>query len=86
MFSITLQSMVSDLNVNTVTAYTAVQQAVEGWKLLPRETKKSFIYTGNVLNTMIMPTSAFTTLGTGKAASAYWIGTADAVHSAEGLR
>ena len=86
MFSIPVESFGADLNINTVSAYVAAQEAVKGWYLLPKETKKTFIYTGNILNTTVFPVPMMMTLGVGKSASAYWIGVADASYSALGAR
>ena len=86
MFSIGVEKFASDLNINTTSPYVAAQQAVKGWGTLPADTKKTFIYTGNGLNTMVFPVPLMTTLGVGKSASAYWIGTADLTHSKAGYR
>ena len=86
MFSIPVESVDSDLKINSVSSYAAAQEAVKGWETLPKETKKSFIYTGNILNTVVLPVPMMTNLGMGKAASAYWIGTADQVYSPQGYR
>lgn len=84
--SIPVGGVVADLNVNTVSPYVAAQQAVLGWETLPREAKKTFIFTGNILNTLVFPLPALLSLGVGKAASAYWIGVADATYKAKGYR
>lgn len=84
--SVPVESVVSDLNINTVTPYVAAQQAVAAWESLPKETKKTFIYTGNILNTKILPVPMMINLGVGKSASAYWVGTADTLYSAQGYR
>ncbi|KAI1110204.1 hypothetical protein F5Y14DRAFT_429736 [Nemania sp. NC0429] len=86
LFSIPAESLSSDLNVNTVSPYVAAQQAIAGWETLPAETKKTFIFTGNILNVVTPPLPLFTTLGVGKAGAAFWIGVADATHSAKGYR
>lgn len=86
LFSVTAESVSADLNTNTVSAYVAAQQAVSGWESLPKETKKTFIYTGNILNTTIMPVPMMMNLGVGKSASAHWIGLADALYAAQGSR
>ncbi|KAI1165876.1 NAD(P)-binding protein [Nemania serpens] len=86
LFSISADSLSSDLNVNTVSPYIAAQQAVAGWETLPAETKKAFIYTGNILNVVTPPIPLYTTLGAGKAGAAFWIGVADATVSAKGYR
>ncbi|CAH0043712.1 unnamed protein product [Clonostachys solani] len=84
--SLPLDNFNSDLNVNTVSPYVAAQQAVLGWETLPADTKKSFIYTGNILNISILPVPFVLTLGTGKAASAFWLGLSDATYAAKGFR
>jgi NAD(P)-dependent dehydrogenase (short-subunit alcohol dehydrogenase family) len=85
-FSTSAESVASDLNVNTVSPYVAAQQAVIGWQTLPKETKKSFIYTGNITNVSIVPMPLMMDLGMGKSASAFWIGLADTLYSAQGFR
>ncbi|KAF7557727.1 hypothetical protein G7Z17_g417 [Cylindrodendrum hubeiense] len=86
LFSISAESVGSDLNVNTISPYVAAQQAVKEWDTLPKDTKKTFIYTGNILNVSIMPMPMFLNLGMGKSASAFWIGLADTLYSARGFR
>lgn len=85
-FSIPTARFSHDLNVNTISAYAAAQSAVAGWESLPKETKKTFIYTGNMLNVAVLPVPLMVDLGVGKAGSAYWIGVADATLSAKGFR
>jgi len=85
-FSNSAESLVSDFNVNVLSAYVAAQQAVRGWETLPKDVKRTFIYTGNIMNTMIIPIAATVNLGIGKSASAYWIGLADALYQAQGSR
>ncbi|KAI9150097.1 NAD(P)-binding protein [Paramyrothecium foliicola] len=84
--SIPLENFVSDLSINTVSPYAAAQQAVAGWETLPKNTKKSFIYTGNALNTTILPVPLLLTLGVGKSASAHWLGLADALYAPKGYK
>lgn len=84
--SITAASVASDLNVNTVTPYAAAQQTVAAWESLPAGAKKTFIYTGNVLNQAVLPVPMMQNLGIGKSASAYWIGLADMMYAAKGYR
>ncbi|KAI1274497.1 hypothetical protein F5Y07DRAFT_410271 [Xylaria sp. FL0933] len=84
--SIPLDSVTSDLNVNIISPYVAAQHAITGWETLPADTKKTFIYTGNILNVTVYALPLFTTLGIGKAGSAYWVGVADTAYSARGYR
>jgi NAD(P)-dependent dehydrogenase (short-subunit alcohol dehydrogenase family) len=85
-FSVSAESVALDLNVNTISPYVAAQQAVSGWETLPKETMKTFIYTGNIMNVSIVPMPPMLDLGMGKSASAFWIGLADATYSARGFR
>jgi NAD(P)-dependent dehydrogenase (short-subunit alcohol dehydrogenase family) len=84
--SISADSVSADLNVNTISPYVAAQQAVKGWETLPKLTKKTFIYTGNIMNISIVPMPMMLDLGMGKSASAFWIGLADAMYSPKGFR
>lgn len=84
--SIPAENVALDLNVNTISPYVAAQQAVSGWETLPKDTKKTFIYTGNISNVSIIPMPLILNLGVGKSASAYWLGVADATYSARGFR
>lgn len=86
LFSNPAESVISDFNVNTLSPYIAAQQAVKGWETLPKEVKKTFIYTGNAANTRIAPIAATLNLGMGKSASSYWIGLADTLYKAQGFR
>jgi NAD(P)-dependent dehydrogenase (short-subunit alcohol dehydrogenase family) len=86
LFSNSTENLVADFNVNVLSAYVAAQQAVRGWETLPKEVKKTFIYTGNIMNTTIMPIAATLNLGIGKSASSYWIGLADTLYQAKGSR
>jgi NAD(P)-dependent dehydrogenase (short-subunit alcohol dehydrogenase family) len=86
LFSIPAASLATDLNTNTVSVYAAAQEAVKGWETLAKDTKKVFIYTGNKQNIEIGPWLLTATLGIGKSASAYLIGTADTRYSKHGYR
>jgi NAD(P)-dependent dehydrogenase (short-subunit alcohol dehydrogenase family) len=84
--SVPLDSFASDLNINTVSPYAAAQQAVAGWETLPADAKKSFIYTGNILNVRPVPVPMMINLGTGKSATSFWLQLADATYSDKGYR
>ncbi|KAH8660085.1 hypothetical protein BX600DRAFT_438309 [Xylariales sp. PMI_506] len=84
--SVPAESVAGDFVVNTVSPYVAAQQAVLGWESLPAETKKTFIYTGNITNVQIVPMPMMLNIGMGKSASAFWVGLADASYSARGFR
>lgn len=86
MFSIPGESVHSDLCVNTISPYVAAQQCVSAWETMSKETKKTFIFTGNVLNVSILPVPMMVNLGMGKSVSAYWLGVADSLYSAREIR
>ncbi|KAH7342555.1 hypothetical protein BKA65DRAFT_586487 [Rhexocercosporidium sp. MPI-PUGE-AT-0058] len=86
LLSVPVDSVVGDLAVNTVSPYVAAQQAVLGWETLPKEMEKRFIFTGNITNVQIVPMPLFLTAGIGKAASAFWVGLADAMYKSKGYR
>lgn len=67
-FSIPLAAFEHDLAINTSSTYAAAQQAIQAFEALPDSIPKAFIFTGNILNTLSMP--SFLTLGIGKSASA----------------
>ncbi|KAJ4346653.1 uncharacterized protein N0V89_010584 [Didymosphaeria variabile] len=53
--SLSLADFTKSLCVNTTSAYAAVQEAIQGFEKLPDTSSRTFIYTGNVLNTTVMP-------------------------------
>jgi NAD(P)-dependent dehydrogenase (short-subunit alcohol dehydrogenase family) len=73
--SLPTEALEKDLRIMTVTPFAAAREAVKGFEALGTGAgKKSFIYTGNILNQTVMPVPALMTLGVGKSAAAYWIG------------
>lgn len=74
----------SDLNVNTVSAFVAAQQALQSFEKLPSSAAQTFIYTGNILNTVTMP--PLLDLGVGKSATAHIIESAAAVYGDRGFK
>ena len=84
--SIPAENVASDFVVNTISPYVAAQQALKAWEMLPKETKKTFIYTGNITNVSIVPVPMMLNIGIGKSASAFWIGVADTTLSGRGFR
>ncbi|KAH8591249.1 putative short-chain dehydrogenase [Bisporella sp. PMI_857] len=75
--SIPLPDFQKDINVNTVSAYAAASRAVISFSnnSFPMSSASpAFIYTGNMMNTLIFPVG--TSLGIGKNASAYFLETA----------
>ncbi len=82
--SLQLADFNKDCNINTVSAFVAAQQAVTGFAQLPASAAKTFIYTGNILNTTIIP--PLLDLGVGKAATAHIIQSAAAAYKDRGYK
>ena len=82
--SLQLADFNKDFNINTVSAFVAAQQAATGFAQLPDSAAKTFIYTGNILNTAIIP--PLLDLGVGKAATAHIIQSAAAAYKDRGYK
>lgn len=84
-FSISLDDFTRDMNINTFSAFVAAQQAAAGFAELPASASRTFIYTGNILNTntTIAP---FMSLGVGKSATAHLIHNAADVFAEQGFK
>ena len=82
--SLQLAEFNKDFNINTVSAFVAAQQAATGFAQLPDSAAKTFIYTGNILNTAIIP--PLLDLGVGKAAMAHIIQSAAAAYKDRGYK
>jgi NAD(P)-dependent dehydrogenase (short-subunit alcohol dehydrogenase family) len=86
LFSLPLETFQRDLNIMNSTAFAAAKEAVDGFDTLPEHVRKTFIYTGNCLNTKILPVPSLVTLGVGKASAAYWVGLANLSFASKGYR
>ncbi|KAK1762704.1 hypothetical protein QBC33DRAFT_551326 [Phialemonium atrogriseum] len=82
--SLPLADFTRDLNVNTVSAFVAAQQAALGFEQLPDSASRTFIYTGNILNTTTM--APLLDLGVGKSATAHIIQSAAAAYKDRGFK
>lgn len=82
--SLQLADFNKDFNINTVSAFVAAQQAATGFAQLPDSAAKTFIYTGNILNTTIIP--PLLDLGVGKAATAHIVQCAAAAYKDRGYK
>ncbi|KAJ5587255.1 uncharacterized protein N7459_003020 [Penicillium hispanicum] len=83
-FSLTQADFIRDLKINTTSAFVAAQQAALGFEKLPDSAPKTFIYTGNILNTMTIP--PLLSLGAGKSATAHIIQSAAAAYYDRGFK
>jgi hypothetical protein len=79
-----LADLNQDLSLNTTSAYVAAQQAVKAFQGLPEQASKTFIYTGNALNTTVMP--QLLGLGVSKSASAHIIQAAALAYQDRGFK
>ena len=82
--TLSLTDYTRDMNINTTSAFAAAQQAALGFEDLPESAAKTFIYTGNCLNTTIMP--ALLDLGVGKTATAHIIQVAASSYGDRGFK
>ncbi|MCJ1318433.1 hypothetical protein MMC15_003761 [Xylographa vitiligo] len=82
--SLPLTNFTRDMNINTTSAFVAAQQAVLGFEQLSDSVTKTFIYTGNVLNTTTMVPLMY--LGIGKSATAHMIQCAATAYKDRGYR
>ena len=82
--SLPLADFTRDLNINTTSAFAAAQQAVLAFEQLPASTSRTFIYTGNILNTKIMV--PLMDLGVGKSATAHIIQVAATAYADQGFK
>ncbi|KAF2143512.1 uncharacterized protein K452DRAFT_347419 [Aplosporella prunicola CBS 121167] len=80
--SVSLLDFKADLAVNISSAYHAAQLATEGFKSLPPDVPKTFIYTGNGLDSSPQP--MLLTLGVGKSAMAHTIECAATAYAGKG--
>jgi hypothetical protein len=55
LFGLSLTEFNRDFAINTVSPYVAAQQAVHAFEKLPEPASRTFIYTGNILNTTTIP-------------------------------
>jgi hypothetical protein len=74
----------SDTTVNIHSAFVAAQKAVESFSELPNSAAKTFIYTGNILNEIILP--GFVTQGVGKSGAAHMIRVAADAYKGRGYK
>ena len=82
--SLPLADFNRDFTINTVSPFVAAQQAVTGFAQLSESESRTFIYTGNALNTMIIP--PLLDLGVGKSATAHIIRSAASAYKDRGYK
>jgi hypothetical protein len=82
--SLTLADFTRDTSITTTSAFVAAQQAALGFAQLPDSASRTFIYTGNIMNTTILP--SFLDLGVGKSGAAHIIPSAAAAYEDRGYK
>lgn len=82
--ALTLAELAQSLNINTLSAYAAIQEAVQGFEQLSETASRTFIYTGNALNTTVMP--GLLNLGVGKSATAHIVQAAATAYADRGYK
>ncbi|KAH8668413.1 putative short-chain dehydrogenase [Xylariales sp. PMI_506] len=82
--AVPLQAFSRSLAINTTSAFVAAQQAVAGFETLPESAARTFIYTGNILNTTTM--GPLLDLGVGKSATAHIIESAANAYKDKGFK
>ena len=82
--SLPISTFEQDLAVNVTSVYAAAQAAVAGFDELPSGSLKTFIFTGNGLNTKPIP--VLLTLGVGKTAAAHLIWAASLSYKPKGYK
>ncbi|KAG3192182.1 hypothetical protein PC129_g25057, partial [Phytophthora cactorum] len=81
--ALSLADFTKSLAINTNSAFVAAQQAALGFAALPSSASRTFIYTGNILNTTVM--TPLLDLGVGKAATSHIIQSAATAYADRGF-
>ncbi|MCJ1382591.1 hypothetical protein MMC17_005704 [Xylographa soralifera] len=82
--SLQLDDFNRTFNINTISAFVAAQQAAIGFAQLPGSAAKTYIYTGNIMNTTTIP--SLLDLGVGKASTAHIIESAATAYKDRGYK
>lgn len=85
-FSVPLDAIDRDLALMNTSAYVAAREAVAGFSELDASLPKGFIYTGNRLAGNVMSAPIMMTLGLGKSAASYFIGSASEFYKSKGYK
>ncbi|KAH6654704.1 hypothetical protein BKA67DRAFT_536008 [Truncatella angustata] len=85
-FTVPLESFRHDLELAVIGPYVAAREAYRLWTEDNDETKRTFIYTGNIQAKKLLPMPVITSMGVTKRASYYWLGVADKLYREKGFR
>jgi hypothetical protein len=83
-FLIPLSDFVPGLKVNIVSPFAVMQETIQGFKELPKETLKTFVFTGNASPHIVFP--VVLNLALGKRAVAHMIETAVQLYEKDDFR
>lgn len=81
---ISLEEVQQEFSINTFSPLFAAQEAVKGFKQLPETASRTFIFTGNALNEIVIP--AVLTFGMTKSATARMITFASEAYNKQGFK
>ncbi|KAF5008876.1 hypothetical protein FDECE_4900 [Fusarium decemcellulare] len=85
-FTVPVESFESTLALLNTSPYIAAREAVAGFEAAGGDIVKAFIYTGNNLAGATNPLPLLISLGTGKSAASYWIGSASGFYKEKGYK
>lgn len=74
----------AEFAVNSISPLFAAQEAVKGFKQLPQTASRTFIFTGNALNEIVLP--GVLTFAMGKTATAQMVTFASEAYKEQGFR
>lgn len=83
-FAVPLNDWVAGVNINMISPYAAMSEAIAGFKELPKNTLKTFIYTGNLCLHIVLPVAMNMALG--KRGVGHMIENAIAQYGKEGFK
>lgn len=83
--ALALSDFERNLTINVNSAFVAAQQAAQGFSKLPDTASRTFIYTGNILNTsFVIP--PLMDLGVGKSAMSHVVQASAGAYGAKGFK
>lgn len=82
--TVSLEDFSKTMNVNTTSVFAAAKQAVLGFEKLPETASKTFIFTGNICNELVI--AQLVDQGAGKSATAHLINAAALAYQDRGYK
>lgn len=81
---LSLKDAIRDMNINTFSVLAAAKEAVKSFRELPKDAARTFIFTGNIMNSQAIP--ALMSAGIGKSATSHLIQTSAQVYADRGYK